>query len=76
MAASQSVSLPLAIKHIDPLVMAHETISDLAFLFTIWSTELTMADPFQLGKECFFWISCVTIVNVHHVLRKLILTNR
>ena len=34
--------------------MAHETISDLAFLFTIWSTELTMADPFPLGREMLF----------------------
>ena len=48
--------------------MVHVTITDLAILFTIWSTELTMADPFPLGRECFFWISSVTIVNVHKVL--------
>ena len=53
-AASQPMPLPLATKHMDPLVMAHETISDLAFLFTIWSTELTMVDPFPLGRESFF----------------------
>ena len=33
--------------------MVHGTITDLAFLFTIWSTELTMADPFPLGRERF-----------------------
>ena len=53
-AASQPMPLPLATKHMDPLVMAHETISEFAFLFTIWSTELTIADPFPLGREIFF----------------------
>ena len=40
-------------KHMDSLGMVHGTILDLAFLFTIWSTELTMANPFQLGRERF-----------------------
>ena len=58
-AASQPMPLPLATKHMDPLVMAHETISDLAFLFTIWSTELTIGRSLSIGKRnAFLDIQC------------------
>ena len=51
--ASQPMPLPLAIETYGVFEMVNGTITDLAFLFTIWSTELTMANPFQLGRERF-----------------------
>ena len=64
LAASQPMSFLWQQNHMDSLETVHGTITDLTFLFTIWSTELTMADPFPLGRESFSWTSNVTIFNV------------
>ena len=53
LAASQPMSFLWQQNHMDSLETVHGTITDLTFLFTIWSTELTMADPFPLGRESF-----------------------